>query len=176
MLHKSHNFIYHFLIFFLAVLLTMFGMYYGLIQYTNYVDRANPAVFINVDRLFKVNLFIIDLCVLVIVESLLILLFYTYPLPSIGVSTAVAVILLWLREFTISSRLITRVFTPFINNRYAFLDTSDVVVLIILNTLLLCFMITVLMREGELEGIERLKKVQTIQESEGTEKEDKSED
>ena len=176
MLDISHKFIYQFLIFFLLVLLAMFGMYYGLVQYMNYVDRANPAVFIDAGRLFKVNLFMVDLCVLVIAESLLILLFCTYTLSSIGVSTVVVVMLLWLKEFSFSSSVITRIFSPFVANNYAFLDTCDAVVLILLNTLLLCFLITVLLKEGELEGIAALKRTRTIQEPEGTVEKDEAKD
>ncbi len=175
MLHKSHKFIYHFLILFLAILLAMFGMYYGLAKYQDYLDRVNPGTALDVDRLFKVNLFVIDLCVLVIAETLMILLFYKYTLPSIGIASVMMIALVSLKDFSISNELITSVFSPFIENKYAFLGTSDVVMLIILNTLILTFMITVLLKEAEVTAPGIGKRPMTISHPEKAKGEEKQE-
>jgi len=153
MLLRSSKFIRHFLILFLTILLAMFGMYHGLVKYQDYLDRVNPNVALDVGRLFKVNLFIIDLCALVIVESLMILLFCSYTLPSISTASILIIILLFLKDLPIANKLITRLLSPFAANKYAFLNISDVIVLIMINTLVLTFLITVMLKEAEMEGL-----------------------
>ena len=175
MLHKSHKFIYHFLILFLAVLLAMFGMHYGLVKYSDYLDRVDPGIALDVSRLFKVNLFVIDLCVLVIAETLMILLFHKYTLPSIGIASVLMIVFVSLKDLSISSELITSVFSPFVVNKYAFLRTSDVIMLIIINTLILTFMITVLLKEAEMAvpGVaKRPKTISRAQKAKGEEKQE----
>ena len=152
MLLRSNRFIWHFLILFLTILLAMFGMYHGLVKYQDYLDRVNPEVALDVGHLFKVNLFVIDLCVLVLVESLMILLFCRYTLPSISTASILIIVLLFLKDLPITNKLIMRLLSPFAANKYAFLNISDVIVLIMINTLVLTFLITVMLKEAEMKG------------------------
>ncbi len=153
MLHKSHNFIYHFLILFLAVLLVMFGMYYALLEYSDYVKRESPRVSVDVGHLFKVNLFIIDLCLLMIIETLLILLFYKYTLSSMSVASVLLILFLMASNKWETRRAIVGALTPFISNKTASLDMADALILIIVNTLLLSLLVTVLLKEVEREDL-----------------------
>jgi hypothetical protein len=108
-------------------------------------------LFIDFDNLFRVNLFIIDLSALLIAESLIILLFYRFTFPSIGISCLAMIVFLSLRAPIEYSRFITRIFSPFIANRYAFLETTDVILLIMINTLMLSFLVTVVIKETEIQ-------------------------
>jgi hypothetical protein len=148
----THKFIYEFLMIFLIVLLCMFGMHYWLVMYSGSAERDASKMMIDTDNLFKVNLFVIDLCVLMITESLLILLFYRFTLPSIGIACIAMVTVLSLRTPIENTRIITRVFSPFLSNKHAFLETSDFILLLMINTVMLAFLVTVLLKESDIEN------------------------
>jgi len=153
MSRTTNKFIYEFLLIFLIMLLCMFGMHYWLVEYTNSPEREASAIMFDTDSLFKANLFVIDLCLLIIAESLLILLFYRFTLPSIGISCIGMVLFLSFRSPIENTRIITNTFSPFISNKYAFLETSDFILLLIINTVMLAFLMTVLLKEAELKDV-----------------------
>jgi hypothetical protein len=175
MAHASHKFIYHFLLIFLIVLLCMFGMHYALVWLSANTDGTTDKVVFDLDNLFRVNLFVIDLCVLLIVESLLILLFCRFTLPSMGIACVAMVTFLSLRPPIENTQIITRVFSPFIANRYAFLETADAILLFAINTLMLAFLVTVLLKETEINPDSKIDETSKLSESKGTAEEQNKE-
>lgn len=146
---KYHNFIYEFLLIFLITLLLMFGMHYILVHYAISKEIEGTWAFFDWSNLFKVNLFVINLCILLITETLLILAFYKYTLPSIGISCVTMIFFLSLKSPLENSRIIARIFSPLASNKYAFLDLTDLILILIINTVMISFLVTVLLKECE---------------------------
>lgn len=146
---NDHNFIYEFLLIFLITLLLMFGMHYVLVHYAVSKEIEGTWAFFDWNNLFKVNLFVIALCILLVIETLLIVAFYRYTLPSIGISCVSLIIFLSLKSPLENSRIITKIFSPLVSNKYAFLDITDLVLILIINTVMISFLVTVLLKECE---------------------------
>ena len=102
-----------------------------------------------VERVFKVNLFVIDLCVLVIAETVLIFLFVRFTLPSVGITSFLLIFVLLVKDVPAFRARIDDLLSPFIGNKFAYLDRVDAMVLILINTLILAFLLTVLIKEEE---------------------------
>ena len=152
MMSRADRFVLHFTTLFLCVLLLMFGMFWfmrlndgraiadtwlkGLFPQS----AAQGAVF-NFGEAFRVNLFIIDLSLLLVFESILILVFVRYTVPALLVSSGAIVAVAALGPQLALRDQITELLAPFVRNNYAALGLRDIAVLLFLNALLLAFMI-----------------------------------
>jgi len=152
MMSRADRFLLHFITLFLCVLLLMFAMFWlmrlndgraiadtwfkGLFPQS----AAEGAVF-NFGEAFRVNLFILDLSLLLVFESILILIFVRYTVPALLISSAAIVTVAALGRRLALRDEITGLMAPFVRNNYAALGLRDTAVLLLLNALLLAFMI-----------------------------------
>ncbi len=137
MLDRTDNFIYHFSILFLIILLSMGLMF---IWMTNSESKQNFS------ELFRVNLFIIDLCLLILVETFLIYVFFRFTIISVTISMGLLIVFMIVGKKILTRHKLIEIFSPFVDNKYATLGLSDAIILFILNSLILSFLITVVLK------------------------------
>jgi len=159
MTRRSERFVLHFAILFLTVLLAMFALFY--------VMRANDGRPIeggtlNFSEAFKVNLFIIDLALLLVIESLLVFLFVRYTTPALVISSAALIALAAFRRRVFDHETATRLFAPFVRNSYA-----RPVLLLVLNAVLLAFLIAIMHTYHRLDLSEARKRAEPEPPKEG---------
>jgi len=164
MTRRSERFVLHFAILFLTVLLAMFALFY--------VMRANDGRPIeggtlNFSEAFKVNLFIIDLALLLVIESLLVFLFVRYTTPALVISSAALIALAAFRRRVFDHETATRLFAPFVRNSYARLGLRDAVLLLVLNAVLLAFLIAIMHTYHRLDLSEARKRAEPEPPKEG---------
>ncbi len=138
MLDRPDNFIYHFFILFLIILLSMGLMFIWMI---------NSESKQNFSELFRVNLFIIDLCLLILVETFLIYVFFRFTVISVTISMGLLIVFVSFGKKILTRQKLIQIFSPFADNKYATLGLSDAIILFILNSLILSFLITVILKE-----------------------------
>jgi hypothetical protein len=152
MMNRADRFLAHFAILFLCVLLLMFGMFWFMRANDGraiadtwlkglFPQSAAEGALFNFGEAFRVNLFIIDLSLLLVLESLLILLFVRYTVPALLISCVAMVIAAVFGPELALRDEITRLLAPLVRNNYAALGLRDTAVLLLLNALLLAFMI-----------------------------------
>jgi len=151
MTQRSERFAIHFAILFLTVLLVMFALFH--------IMRANDGRSVeggtlNFAEAFRVNLFIIDLSLLLVAESLLVFLFVRYTAPALAFSTGVIIAVTAFRRPVLERETVTRLFAPFVRNAYAALHLRDALLLLVLNALLLAFMIAMMHHYHRLDARE----------------------
>ena len=137
MFDRPDNFIYHFSILFLMILLSMGLMFIWMIN-------SEPKQ--NFPELFRVNLFIIDLCLLILVETFLIYVFFRFTVISVTISMALLILFVIVGGNILNRQKLIQIFSPFVDNKYAALGLSDAIILFILNSLILSFLITVILK------------------------------
>ncbi len=160
---KSSNFIYTFFILFLCVLLCMFLMFTILVHYDRQgkagetsspasakerqVTAAGEAVIRDFTPLYRANLFAIDLCLIVLAEVTLIVLFVRFTIPAALVATAAMVLIMADAAQELRGEVIPRFLSRFVANKYATLSHTDLVLLIILSGLIMAFVVSVLLKQ-----------------------------
>jgi preprotein translocase subunit SecG len=160
---KSSNFLYSFFILFLCILLAMFLMFTIMVNYDRdtatgesfspessqegKIARASEAAFRDLTPLYRANLFAIDLCLIVLTEVSLIVLFVKFTIPAALVATATMVLIMADAADTLRGELIPRLLSRFVSNRYATLSHTDLVLLIILSGLIMAFVVSVLLKQ-----------------------------
>ena len=145
---RADKFLLQFAALFLCVLLMMFALFHLMRAYDGHPIRGGV---LNFDEMFRVNLFIIDLSLLIVFECLLILVFIRYTVPALVISTLVVTVL-----STVGRRLIGRdtmlvVFARLVRNEYARLDLTDTTFLFLLNALLMAFMVAIMYHHQALD-------------------------
>jgi hypothetical protein len=138
---RADRFLVHFAVLFLCVLLTMFALFH-LMRANN--GRAIGGGVLNFDEAFRVNLFIIDLSLLVVFESLLIFVFIRYTIPALVTSTVLVAVLSTVGRQLIGRDALLVLFARLVRNEYAALGLSDVVFLFLLNALLMAFVVAIM--------------------------------
>lgn len=160
---KSSNFLYSFFILFLCVLLAMFLMFTIMVNYDRdtatgessspgsyqegEIPTAREAAFRDLTPLYRANLFAIDLCLIVLTEVSLIVLFVKFTIPAALLATATMVLIMADAADTLRGELIPRFLSRFVSNRYATLSHTDLVLLIILSGLIMAFVVSVLLKQ-----------------------------
>jgi hypothetical protein len=147
---RADRFVVHFAILFLTVLLAMFGLYHLLDYYQGTPVEGGGAL--NFTDAFRVNLFLIDLSILLVIESVLILLFVRYTAPALIVSSALVLVLAALGRDVFGHGRITVLLAPLARNDYAALGLRHVVLLLALNALLLAFLVAMMHHYQQLDA------------------------
>jgi hypothetical protein len=149
-MRRADRFVIHFAILFLTVLLAMFGLYYLLDYYQGTPVEGGGAL--NFTDAFRVNLFLIDLSLLLVIESVLILLFVRYTAPALIASSAVVLVFAAVGGRSIlGGASITVLLAPLARNGYAALGLRHVVLLLALNALLLAFLVAMMHHYQQLD-------------------------
>jgi len=142
MMQRSDRFVIHFAILFLTVLLAMFALFH-IMDYYDGTSVEGGAVY-NFTEAFHVNLFLIDLSLLLVFESLLILLFVRYTVPALVGSSALVLVLVALGRRVFDQSTIMVIVAPFARTEHAALGHRHVVLLFVLNALLLSFLVAMM--------------------------------
>jgi hypothetical protein len=113
-------------------------------------QQSDQPSFVNLDltALYRANLFAIDLCLIVLAEALLIILFVKYTLPAAVIGTIAIVFLMTGANQSSRSHFISNLLSGFVTNRYATLSHTDMVLLTILSGLIMAFLVSVLLKQG----------------------------
>jgi len=138
---RADRFLLQFAVLFLCVLLMMFALFHLMRAYDGHPMRDGVG---SSDEMFHVNLFIIDLSLLIVFECLLILVFIRYTVPALVISTLAVVVLSTVGRQLIDRDTMLVVFARLVRNEYARLDLTDVTFLFLLNALLMAFMVAIM--------------------------------
>ena len=152
---RSNRFVIHFAILFLVVLLLMFALFHFMRHYDGrliantwlkvlFPGADEQGGILNFAEAFRVNLFLIDLSLILIVESLLIYLFLRYTVPAVIISSAATVALVAAGRHLSDPKAFKLISAWLVRNEYAALGHQDVVLLFMLNALLLAFMVAMM--------------------------------
>lgn len=161
MLDSSNRFLCGFFILFLGILLLMFVMLAVIGRTGGDPEQGSLApaaaekereqadeTIRDLTGLYRANLFIINLCLVVLGETLLIVVFVKYTVPA----TLIAILMVVFLGIQPSDKLRREVFpsllSRFVTNRYATLSHSDLVLLVMLNGLIMAFLVSVLLKES----------------------------
>ncbi len=155
MSHRADRFVIHFAILFLCVLLAMFALFHFMrvndgrrIQETwlsfLFPGPGNEGGTLDFGEAFRVNLFLINLSLILILESVLIFIFVRYTVPALVISSGVIVGLVAAGQRLFEREIVTRLFARLVRNEYAALGLREAVLLFLLNALLLAFMIAMM--------------------------------
>jgi hypothetical protein len=161
MTKRADRFAIHFAILFLCVLLAMFGLFHfmrandGRAIEQSVFRFTNQKGVLNFTEAFHVNLFLIDLSLLLTVESLLLFIFVRYTVPALVISSGLIVGLVAAGHGLVERRTALRLFGRLARNEYAALGIGDVVLLFALNALLLAFLVAMMYHYQQLELDER---------------------
>jgi len=163
MLENSRHFIYSFLILFLCVLFLMFGMFAVVTHFDPDVhggkgfstasekqresSAAAKDTFRDLTALYRANLFAIDLCLIVLVETSLIILFVKFTVPAAVVATLLMVFMTLNVSEEWRSESLQRFFSRFVTNRYATLSHTEMLLLTILSGTIMAFLMSVLLKQ-----------------------------
>ena len=135
---------YRFIILLLVILLVM-NLLFVLMDY------ASKWVVLY-EYLFRTTFFIMVLCVTVLVETLLILLLRRYTgFGIVMLSLLMLLIFMPAPKGSGARSFLIRILGPFLANRYTRLTTIDIIMLLLLNSLILCLMITIMIKEPQFE-------------------------
>jgi len=117
-----------------------------------FLDSLSRQFILN-EYIFRAAFFVMLLCMLVLAETFIIMLLHRY--------TAVGVVLLSLLMMLIfypgpsegpsAKGYLFRILTPFMANKYTRLYPIDVIMLLLLNSLVLCLMLTLMLKEHSLK-------------------------
>ena len=164
MLDTSARFLYRFFILFLSILLLMFVMFAVMVHYDSDMEKTENPVEASGEEgelpeqkggglgdltpLYRANLFAINLCLIVVAETLLIMLFVKYTVPATLVATLTIIFMTFRAGQRLRSDMIPGVLSPLVTNRYATLSHTDLMLLIILSGLIMAFLMSVLLKEA----------------------------
>jgi hypothetical protein len=158
---RSSKFIYSFFILFLCILLSMFLMFTLMVHYERALPAKGGSSTVDGDAeeapdpkggpphdltaLYRANLFAIDLCLIVLAEAALIILFVKFTIPAALLATVAMLFIAADSTYTLRARLIPSFMSQFITNGYATLTHTDLILLIILSGLIMAFLVSVLL-------------------------------
>ena len=148
MAKRAERFVLHFTMLFLVVLLAMCALF--LFMRANH-GKAIPGGVLDFGEAFRVNLFMIDLSLLLILESLLILIFVRHTAPALIASSCVVIVLAVAGGSLIGHETTALRFARLVSNEYAALGLRDVLMLFLLNGLLIAFMVAMMHHYQEAE-------------------------
>jgi hypothetical protein len=164
MLDPSSDFLYKFFILFLGILLLTFAMFEAMVHYDPDVrpdkgpstasdqEREHPEVnrraLPDLTALYRANLFAIDLCLIVLAEALLIVLFVRFTIPAALTGTAILLFMMVNVGRKLRSKLVVGGLSRFVTNRYATLSHTDMVLLIVLSGLIMAFLVSAMLKQG----------------------------
>lgn len=148
MRRRPDRFVLHFAVLFLCVLLAMLALF---LYMRAHHGRPIEGGTLNFTRAFRINLFLINLSLLVVLESLLIFIFVRFTVPAVVISSVAILALVATRPQWFDRGVITRLFVPLVRSPYAALGLSDAVLLFLLNALLLAFMISMMQHHHRLD-------------------------
>jgi hypothetical protein len=158
MTRRADRFAVHFAILFLCVLLTMFGLFHFMrandgcaIEHSVFKFTGEQGQ-LNFSEAFRVNLFLIDLSLLLILESILIFIFVRYTAPALVISSVLIVGLVAAGRSLLKRGTVVRLFARLVRNDYTALGLHDVVLLFVLNALLLAFLVGMMHHYQQFEG------------------------
>jgi hypothetical protein len=161
MTKRADRFAIHFAILFLCVLLAMFALFHFMrandgraIEKSAFRFTGQQGV-LNFTEAFQVNLFLIDLSLLLIVESVLIFIFVRYTVPALAISSGVIVALVFAGRGLFERGTIQHLFVRFARTEYAALGLGDIGLLFALNALLLAFLVAMMHHYQQFELDER---------------------
>jgi len=172
MTSRADRFALQFAILFLSILLAMFGLFHLMRAYDgahiadtwlrilfrgpgDEAGGASDAVF-NFTEAFRVNLFLIDLSLLLVVESILIFLFVRYTVPALLISCVGVLGVMGFGRGVLKHPALSSIVVLLTRNQYAQLGRNDAVLLVALNALLIAFLIAMMHHYRLLELEERL--------------------
>jgi len=145
MIKIDKDFLYRFVLLLLAILLAM-NLLFLLLQYIS----QGSSLGLILESSFRATFFIMLLCMMVLVEIFLILLLRYYT--AIGVillSVLMALVLVPSGSGLGMKSCLMRVVGPFLANKYARLLSTDILMLFLLNSLLLSFALTVMLKRPQ---------------------------
>ncbi len=161
---RSSKFIYGFFILFLSILLLMFLMFTIMVHYNRGVGAEEKSSTVSGEErdvsevtgggvhdltaLYRANLFAIDLCLIVLAEAALIVVFVKFTLPAVLVATIGLIFMAADTAQSLRGELIPKFVSPFVANRYATLTHSDLMLLIVLSGLVMAFLVSVLLQHA----------------------------
>jgi len=161
---SSSRFIYSFFILFLCILLSMLVMFTVMLRYDRNARTDKGFSTVSGERedgsevkgdgvrdltpLYRANLFTTDLCVIVLAEAALILLFVKFTIPATLIATVVMLFMAANSAEKLRGELIPKFASRFVTNRYATLTHSDLMLLIVLSGLIMAFLVSVLLKQG----------------------------
>lgn len=138
---SADRFLLQFAVLFLCVLLMMFGLFHLMRAYDGHPIQGGV---LNFDEMFRVNLFVIDLALLIVFECLLILVFIRYTVPALVISTVLVTVLSTVGRRLVGRDVMLPLFALLVRNEYARLDLTDILFLFLLNALLMAFMVAIM--------------------------------
>jgi hypothetical protein len=161
---SPNRFIYSFFILFMSVLLLLFILFMVMVHYDRGGRTAgNPSTaygearevsdlegetFRDFTKLYRANLFMIDLCLIVLAEAALILLFVRFTIPAVLVATVALLIVTANSAQPLRDKLIPRLLSSFVTNKYATLTYTDLILLIMLSGVIMAFLMSVLLKQA----------------------------
>jgi hypothetical protein len=164
MLDNSKHFIYSFLILFLCILFVMFAMFAVVRHFdpdlrsgkglSTAADKeretsaAKKDTFRDLTALYRANLFAIDLCLIVLVETTLIILFVKFTVPAALVATLVMIYVTLSMSDEWRSESLQRFFSRFVTNGHATLSHTDMMLLIVLSGTIMSFLMSALLKQS----------------------------
>ena len=167
---RPSNFIYSFFILFLCILLAMFLMFEVMVHYDRDVEveedsstalgegervSGGRGILRDLTPLYRANLFAIDLCLIVMGEVAMIILFVKFTLPAVLAATATMLFIMADSGQRLREGVIPRLLSRFVTNRYATLSHTDLTLLIILSGLIMAFLMSVLLKQSGVKiGVE----------------------
>lgn len=101
--------------------------------------------------LYRANLFAIDLCLIVLAQTLLITLFVKFTIPATLIATVIVVFMGLNASQRLRNETMPGFLSQFVTNRYATLSHTDMVLLIILSSLIMAFLVSALLKQGSPE-------------------------
>lgn len=160
MLDSSNRFLYGFFILFLCILLLMLVMVAVMVRYNADTEEEGvpssasekgrekaEAGSRDLTGLYRANLFVINLCLVVLGETLLMVVFVRYTVPATLIATLIVLFVGFQPSDKLRMEMFPRFMSRFVTNRYATLSHSDLVLLVILNGLIMAFLMSVLLKE-----------------------------
>jgi hypothetical protein len=180
MTSRADTFALQFAILFLSILLAMFLLFHLMRAYdgtrvadtwlrvlfagsddadsrSGAADSGSEAVF-NFTEAFHVNLFLINLSLLLVVESLLIFLFIRFTVPAMLISCAGVLGVMGFGRGLLTNERLNNLVLLLAHNQYAYLSRRDGAHLFALNALLIAFLVALMHHYRLLEVQERLAK------------------
>jgi hypothetical protein len=163
MLNTSNRFIFGFFAVFLCILLVMFVMFALMVHYDpdSQAGEALPGDsdesprqpdrkqvdYHDLTPLYRANLFAIDLCLIVMAEMLLIILFVKFTMPATAVATFLILLTTFKAGDVLRRKAASGVLSRLVTNRYATLSHTDMLLLMILSGLIISFAVGVILKQ-----------------------------
>ena len=134
--------VYRFMLIFLVILMAM-NMFYFLL------DHVSETVFLD-PYLFRTTMFIMLLSIMMIMEILLFMLLKRYTLLGVlMLCLLVGGILVPSGDGASGKSFLFKLIAPFLANKYVRLRSTDILMLLTLNSIILAFLVTILVKQPD---------------------------